>query len=60
MEIGGMYERLIGITTVFLTLSSTEVGYMLRRWGVDCSVYTSLNPEKYHLALQNIESLANA
>jgi hypothetical protein len=35
-------------------------GYMLRRWGVDCSVDSSLNPEEYHLALQNIESLANA
>lgn len=36
------------------------VGYMLRRWGVDCSSDSSLNPEEYHLALQNIESLANA
>ena len=36
------------------------VGYMLRRWGVDCSVDRSLNPEEYHLALQNIESLADA
>jgi predicted DNA-binding transcriptional regulator YafY len=35
------------------------VGYMLRRWGVDCSVDRSLNPEEYHLALQNIESLAD-
>jgi predicted DNA-binding transcriptional regulator YafY len=35
-------------------------GYMLRRWGVDCSSDSSLNPEEYHLALQNIESLANA
>ena len=35
-------------------------GYMLRRWGVDCSADSSLNPEEYHLALQNIESLANA
>lgn len=35
-------------------------GYMLRRWGVDCSADRSLNPKDYHLALQNIESLANA
>jgi hypothetical protein len=35
-------------------------GYMLRRWGVDCSLESSLNPEEYHLALQNIESLASA
>ncbi len=35
-------------------------GYMLRRWGVDCSLDSSLNPEEYHLALQNIESLASA
>jgi predicted DNA-binding transcriptional regulator YafY len=35
-------------------------GYMLRLWGVDCSADSSLNPEEYHLALQNIESLANA
>lgn len=35
-------------------------GYVLRRWGVDCSADSSLNPEEYHLALQNIESLANA
>lgn len=35
-------------------------GYMLRRWGVDCSTDSSLNPEEYHLALQNIESLATA
>jgi hypothetical protein len=34
-------------------------GYMLRRWGVDCSLESSLNPEEYHLALQNIESLAS-
>jgi WYL domain len=34
-------------------------GYMLRRWGVDCSSDSTLNPEEYHLALQNIESLAN-
>ncbi len=32
-------------------------GYMLRRWGVDCTIDSSLNPEEYHLALQNIESL---
>ena len=31
-------------------------GYMLRRLEVDYS----LNPEEYHLALQNIESLASA
>ena len=35
-------------------------GYMLRRWGVDCSLDSSLNPEEYHLALQNIENLASA
>jgi predicted DNA-binding transcriptional regulator YafY len=35
-------------------------GYMLRRWGVDCSADSSLNPVEYHLALQNIEALANA
>jgi len=34
-------------------------GYMLRRWGVDCSPKSTLNPEEYHLALQNIESLLN-
>jgi hypothetical protein len=32
-------------------------GYMLRRWGVDCTIDSSLNPDEYHLALQNIESL---
>ena len=35
-------------------------GYILRRWGVDCTIDCSLNPEEYHLALQNIESLNRA
>lgn len=35
-------------------------GYMLRRWGVDCYADSSLNPPECHLALQNIEALANA
>lgn len=35
-------------------------GYMLKRWGVDCSAGSSLNPEEYPPTLQNIETLANA
>lgn len=35
-------------------------GYMLRRWGVDCYADSFLNPQECHLALQNIEALANA
>ncbi len=35
-------------------------GYMLRPWGVNCSLDSFRNPEEYHLALQNIESLASA
>ena len=31
----------------------------LRRWGAHCSAYNSLNPDGYHLALQNMESLVN-
>ena len=34
-------------------------GYMLHRWGVDCSADSSLNSDTYHLALHNIDSLAN-
>lgn len=33
-------------------------GYMLRRWGVDCSIDCTLNPGEYHLALHNTDSLA--
>ena len=43
-----------------VSFRAAVAGYMLRRWGVDCSADSSLNPEEYHLALQNIESLANA
>ena len=42
-----------------VTCRAAIAGYMLRRWGVDCSTDKSLNPEEYHLALENIDSLVN-
>lgn len=51
----GMKER-----RILVSCRAAVAGYMLRRWGVDCSFDSSLNPEEYHLALQNFESLANA
>jgi hypothetical protein len=46
--------------SINVSCRAAVAGYMLRRWGVDCSADSSLNPDEYHLALQNSESLANA
>lgn len=41
-----------------VTCRAAVTGYMLRRWGVDCSTDSSLNPEEFHLALHNTDALA--
>lgn len=37
---------------------AATAGYLLRRWGVDCSPGAVLPPEQYHLALQNLKSVS--
>lgn len=40
-----------------LTCRAAIAGYMLHRWGVDCTLNSTLNPDEYHLALKNLEAL---
>ncbi|BDM24925.1 WYL domain-containing protein [Pseudomonas sp. LRP2-20] len=37
---------------------AATAGYLLRRWGVDCSVSAGLNPGEYQLALREPKSVA--
>lgn len=40
------------------TVRAATAGYLLRRWGVDCSAGSVLPPEQYQLALQNLKNVA--
>ena len=41
-----------------LLLRAATAGYLLRRWGVDCSPDARLNPDEYQLALRDPEGVA--
>lgn len=40
-----------------LTVRAATAGYLLRRWGVDCSKHSSLSPFEYQLALRNLSTV---
>lgn len=42
---------------ISVTCRSAVAGYLLRRWGVDCSNDKILNSDEFHLALLNSDSL---
>jgi hypothetical protein len=44
---------------IIIKCRSAVAGYVLRRWGVDCSSNGSLNPQEFQLLLLNHDSLAN-
>jgi hypothetical protein len=41
-----------------VTARAASAGYLLRRWGVDCSLDARLNPDEYQLALCDPQSVA--
>jgi hypothetical protein len=41
-----------------VNLKAATAGYLLRRWGVDCSLNASLSPDEYQLALINPASVS--
>lgn len=48
--------------SMHLTARAASAGYLLRRWGVDCSLDARLNPDEYQLALcdpQGVSQQAN-
>ncbi|QCG65906.1 transcriptional regulator [Pseudomonas veronii] len=42
-----------------LPVRAAMAGYLLRRWGVDCSPEATLNPEEYQLALRDPKRVAS-
>lgn len=45
--------------SIKLSVRAVMAGYLLRRWGVDCSPKASLHPGEYQLALRDPEWVAN-
>lgn len=45
--------------SIKLSVRAVMAGYLLRRWGVDCSPKASLHPDEYQLALRDPEWVAN-
>lgn len=41
-----------------LSVRAATAGYLLRRWGVDCSIKAELSPNEYQLALRDPKSVA--
>ncbi|WP_051298573.1 helix-turn-helix transcriptional regulator [Marinobacterium litorale] len=44
--------------TLRMNLRAATAGYLLRRWGVDCSLSAELSPNEYQLALMNPTAVA--
>jgi predicted DNA-binding transcriptional regulator YafY len=45
--------------SIKLSVRAVMAGYLLRRWGVDCSPSATLHPDEYQLALRDPEWVAN-
>lgn len=45
--------------SIKLSVRAVMAGYLLRRWGVDCSSKATLHPDEYQLALRDPEWVAN-
>lgn len=45
--------------SIKLSVRAVMAGYLLRRWGVDCSPKASLHPDEYQLALRDPEWVAS-
>lgn len=45
--------------SIKLSVRAVMAGYLLRRWGVDCSPKATLHPDEYQLALRDPEWVAN-
>ena len=44
--------------SIHVSVRAATAGYLLRRWGVDCSADARLNPDEYQLALRDPQSVA--
>lgn len=44
--------------SILVPVRAATAGYLLRRWGVDCSPDARLNPDEYQLALRDPEGVA--
>jgi predicted DNA-binding transcriptional regulator YafY len=44
--------------SIRVKVRAATAGYLLRRWGVDCSVNAHLNPDEYQLALRDPQGVA--
>jgi hypothetical protein len=42
---------------ISISCRAAVAGYLLRRWGVDCSIDNRLNSDEFHLSLLNTDSL---